>query len=37
MARRSCLVALASVLVAVASAFKDNEMKKCSQLYFCRR
>lgn len=37
MARRACLAALAAVLVTAVAAFKDNEMKKCSQLYFCRR
>jgi hypothetical protein len=31
------LAALALACASLASAFKDAEMKKCSDLYFCRR
>jgi hypothetical protein len=31
------LAALALAALTLAAAFKDAEMKKCSDLYFCRR
>ena len=31
------LLAVIVILAGFANAFKDNEMKKCSDLYFCRR